>query len=327
MSAIQKSLTTARKADGRTRRLQDEKKKRKKQWELWVTQQKQNYTKQKKQFEADLQRLDAELAQTAESGANAAVRIREIVLGGVTAIPRQEAAPEQEDLEWERMIADDMIVETPGFYHAAMQAAQAVPPPLPPTGPGATSGEELRSTPAFPAPPTYSQASPAPLVRDPYMVSSPAMTGPPPGFPPAASPGPPPGPARSEQAERPPPPSAPPPISPLRTTPVPSRSPPAAYRPPTTRPEATEEPMLLADRLSAKRGERRSAIHPFGIRPSTGPGQNDVANPDTSNTTPVAATDRPPGSTPGPTTESGLIDDDMDELEGGAPSPGFGTLE
>ena len=323
MGAIQRSLTAARKADGRTRRLQDEKRKRKKQWDQWVQDQKANFAKQRKQFEMDMQKIDSDLVQTAESGAAAATRIKEIVLGGAAAIPPPEQIPTQDDAEWERIMQDDMIVETAGFFHAAMQAAQTMPPSQS-AGLGSVHGHLEQANPPPPPPPPYIPSSPVPPLRDPYMTSPVhvhatagdlrASTTPPPGV---ISGGP--GGGSGTTAT---------PITPLRGTSGPAISPQPAFQPvadPRHAPSETTAP--LAEKLSAKREERRSACHPFGLKPK--PSSDHQGHVDTENAAehPAAESARPPGTDLHGPANANFIDDDGDELKSGVPSPGFGTLE
>ena len=312
MAAIQKSLTSARKADGKVRRIQEDKKKKQRQWSQWVLEQKAKFAKQRKQYEEDLQRLDQELAETTAQGTAAALRVKEIVLGGAAAIQPQESVPET-DVEWERLMAEDMIVETAGFYHAAMQAAKNLDSAPVSAGAENPGGEGAPPT-GRPVDASYTHASPAATLRDPYMAS------------PAAGPTA----IHRETLGRPPHGSAAheglggsgPPITPTRGTPGPARTPQSTR--PTPPPAAPVEVGTgLADRLSAKRSERRGAMAPFG-RPLNSKGPKEKLDVEEANHSEERhhETDAAPTG-PGP----GIIDDDADELDVGMPSPGFGSLE
>ena len=312
MNAVQKALTTARKADGRVRRLKEEQAHRQRQWTKWLQEQRENFSKQKKQYENDLQRISKDLSLAEEAGIAAAARVKEVVLGGAAVVNAEPAPKDSEDTEWDRLMTleeDAMITETEGFYKEAVQAAQQL---------GAdTSAREARPVDgappgllaASPAPTmAYSIASPCSLHKDPYMHSPGANLGTAlrEAF----------GAAKADD------------IAQAPTTPpfhaaVPPMTPPRPSRP---EPEPTTP---LSEKLSAHRAARRVALQPFGGKPlsqnfstsglgGTGAIPAEVAD---------AALLVPSEAHATATTESGLIDDDREELDDGAPSPGFGRLE
>ena len=314
MNAIQRSLTSARKADGRMRRLQDEKQRRQQQWDQWVKEQKINYHKQRKQFEADITKIDQDLAQTAEAGSTAAANVKNIILQGVDNLSQQRDQQEPDDGDWDRMMQEDMIVETAGFYKEAVQAARTLQPQ-----PLSTTTGPVPSAPAPAA--TYSQSSPGPTATDPYLTSPRVGAGS------AhrealgkATRGTNIGPPQGPDAE-----AATPPTTPIRGTPGPARTP-APHIRPVALPQASEPPGDLADRLSANRESRRKAMQPFGVRPRGRSATRTRVEMETTENAPVEAA-RPPGPGDAVTPAPSLIDDDVDELDKGCPSPGFGSLE
>ncbi|CAE7944477.1 unnamed protein product [Symbiodinium sp. KB8] len=124
MNAIQKALTTARKADGRIRKLMDDKARKQKQWERWVQDQRANYAKQKRQFQHDLEKIDVELAQAEDIGTNAAAKVKDVILRGPEALETDEGTIETEAREWESLMSEAMSLEPAGFYQEAYLAAQ-----------------------------------------------------------------------------------------------------------------------------------------------------------------------------------------------------------
>ena len=123
MSEVQKSLTATRKADGKIRKLQEERRSKERAWDAYVEKTKREFTKNRRFFEGDLERIDKELAQTAEAGENAAVRVQELILQGQAAI-REAPAEVSEDADWSAVIAG-AEEEDSGFYQAAQAAIRA----------------------------------------------------------------------------------------------------------------------------------------------------------------------------------------------------------
>ena len=198
----------------------------------------------------------------------------------------------------------DMQVETAGFYQEAVHALQrfnghAGAPTGPPPG-------------LAPQTVAYNQASPV-AHQDPYQCSPVVGLGSALQAALGTATGPP-GPAPAETpffaATTPP-----------RTTQVMPRTPPK-----TDMPSHPGNGRFLAEKFSAKREERRSALHPFGLKPSPADTENlhaqagTGADVDAAKEAGMESSARPPGPS------QSLIDDDDEELSG-APSPGFGRLE
>ena len=137
MQAIQKALTSSRKADARMRRLKEEKERREKQWQQWASEHKAAYFRQLKEFEADVARVTEEMNAAAVAGRTAADKITQLVAHG---LPTEEAGPsgEAEDNSWEQFLGHDHDMEPQegGYYQEALAATRF-----------------LRPTPAAPSPP------------------------------------------------------------------------------------------------------------------------------------------------------------------------------
>ncbi|CAE7215539.1 unnamed protein product, partial [Symbiodinium sp. KB8] len=260
-----------RKADARLRRLTSERDLRARQWEQFKLDQKKNFVKQKRQFQEDIERLDAEMQMTAEQGRAAAERMKLIVLHGVEAARAPEPAPEADEMEWEQMVAEETAATAPAsFLQEAFMTAQAIARP-----PGVPDGIPLRPAPGLSPAPAYNAASPGAAVRDPYLASPSFGGGG--GLPPRAHMGElPTGPAPTEVFHT----TAmgPPPVTPQRGMGGPTRTPTPA-KPPAMEAEVDTATNSLADRLSAKREERRSAPFPVSgqVTPEAGIARPDVS--------------------------------------------------
>ena len=107
--------------------IREEKSKREKQWQQWAAEQKQTFLNQKKEFEADVQRLNEEMATTAVAGRTAAEKITQLVAHG---LPEEVPTPREvtEDGSWEQLIAGDadheMESQEGGFYQEALAASR-----------------------------------------------------------------------------------------------------------------------------------------------------------------------------------------------------------
>eukprot|EP00439_Symbiodinium_sp_Y106_P019167 s2956_g2.t1 len=132
MQAVQRALTASRKADARMRRLKEEKSKRERQWQQWAEEAKASFFQQKKEFESDIQKLEADMAETAVTGRTAADKVSELVLHGLPQEPVPTAAPAGDD-SWDRLIADepDQGDHGPGFYQEALAASNLLRPTAP----------------------------------------------------------------------------------------------------------------------------------------------------------------------------------------------------
>ena len=278
--AVQKELTSAKKADSRLRRLHAEKELRAKQWEKFKDDQKRNFLKQRQLFGEDVERLDAEMQQAAEAGRAAAERMKLIVLQGVESVRAPAAEAGSFDMEWERMMSAEEEVTAPSaFLRDALRAAQSVGQSVPGgpgpdllgeiTGPPAAErlpsfGVSLGAAPAAmgasPAQPSPTSLPPEPLLVDPYTGSSPTPSTPGPDAPMA-----------TERRTSPIHPGQRAPGAPRVPTNV--EAPRPGIKPATSAPNQVAHPgssgVSLADKLDAK----RSVLEPFGgARPPAPPG-------------------------------------------------------
>ena len=99
---IQKSLTTAKKADIKLRKLQEEKAKRAAQWEAYAKSIKQKFIVQRKNFEKDLARIQDEITATLEAGQQASANLRRVVDQGV---PTRMETSEEDEAHWTGLMA------------------------------------------------------------------------------------------------------------------------------------------------------------------------------------------------------------------------------
>ena len=195
MRAVQKTLTQARKADVKVRKLKEEAATKTKQWDAFQQDLKARYSKQKKKkYQEDQKRLQAELDQATLQGQEAAANMQLLVLNGMGPQPTE---PEQAvDMDWDALINTVSEPEpTESFLRDALAAAELADPR---TGRGmlATMTAQKRQHQAPPglgrptgptgapaaAPPTSTEAT-APVGLTPYHV------GPDSGHPYVGSPG------------------------------------------------------------------------------------------------------------------------------------------
>ena len=133
MKEIQKYLSQAQRADTRLRKLKEEQDKKSKQWSAYEQQMKQKFAKQRKLFEADLQRIAKEASEAAEQGQLAAKKVKEVVTRGYA---EPEVPMEAEDDEWDALINGDQDQQLQdGFLKIALRATaraeeQRLAPPL-----------------------------------------------------------------------------------------------------------------------------------------------------------------------------------------------------
>ena len=152
--AIQQALTKAKKADGRARKLKEERERREAQWKAFAKSMQARYVRNREQYEADLLRLDEELQATKRQGAEAADLVTAIVTGQ---IPEAQDAGMEQDTEWENLIAEnDRAPE--GYLQAALQAAARGAPRA--GGPARASQALGTVTAGPPGPPGYPSVPP-----------------------------------------------------------------------------------------------------------------------------------------------------------------------
>ena len=147
---IQRSLTVAKKADVRLRKLQEEKARKTAQWELYAKDVKRKFLNQRKQFENDLVRIQGDMAAAMEAGQDASANLRKVVDQGV---PSQMDTSEEDMKAWDELTTEALEPAPSGFLQDAMRTASAArrPPPgmeaLPGYPAGAPSAPQGMMTP------------------------------------------------------------------------------------------------------------------------------------------------------------------------------------
>ena len=114
------------------RKLKEEQDKKSKQWAVYEQQMKQKFAKQRKLFEADLQRIAKEANEAAEQGQLAAQRVKEVVNKGHV---EPEEAMEDDGEAWDVLMKgdrDEQLQE--GFLKIALQATVRTEEPRAPPG-------------------------------------------------------------------------------------------------------------------------------------------------------------------------------------------------
>ncbi|CAE7876417.1 unnamed protein product [Symbiodinium microadriaticum] len=126
MVAVQKALTATRKADVKMRKLKEEKEFKKQAWQDFLDTKRKELATQKKNFDADLLRIDKDMEATAETGSQAASRVQELVLRGAVALQQPTEEEEPPGAEWDELIAEATAAE-PGFFQTALLATRMAP--------------------------------------------------------------------------------------------------------------------------------------------------------------------------------------------------------
>ncbi|CAE7276267.1 unnamed protein product [Symbiodinium sp. KB8] len=124
MREIQKMVTTARKADGRIRKLKEEIAKREMQWKVYEKQKRAEFLEQKQNFQNDMKKLQEEIDQANQQGVDASEEVQELVAKGVKPKP---ASAEEADA-WEELLTAGDGQEATGFLRDALTAAGQVRP-------------------------------------------------------------------------------------------------------------------------------------------------------------------------------------------------------
>ena len=96
--AVQKAVTLARRHDVKLRKLTEEQDSRRKLWKQYVEDIKRKFAKQKREFEADIQKLEADKISTLEAGQMAAAQVKAIIVG--QSRPPQAAPPLDPNEAW-----------------------------------------------------------------------------------------------------------------------------------------------------------------------------------------------------------------------------------
>ncbi|CAE7877966.1 unnamed protein product [Symbiodinium sp. KB8] len=94
--ALQRTLTTAKKLDMKLRKLAAEKERRQKQWHKYEEDFKRAFAKQKRNFEADLKKLDQEVMDAHEAGNVASAQVKALAIRGAPPPPQEDAMEVEE---------------------------------------------------------------------------------------------------------------------------------------------------------------------------------------------------------------------------------------
>ena len=125
MKEIQKYLTQAQRADTKLRKLREEQDKKSRMWAAYEKMMKQKFARQRRAFEADLQRIAKDAQEAAEHGQQAAMKVKEVALTGFVA---RDDPMEEDSAAWEALISGER--EEPmqdGFLKVALQATKTGP--------------------------------------------------------------------------------------------------------------------------------------------------------------------------------------------------------
>ncbi|CAE7786040.1 unnamed protein product [Symbiodinium microadriaticum] len=312
LQTLQSVLTKARRAELRVKKLGQEREGLQRKWEKFNEELKATFVKEKNKFHREVERNEKEMEAALQGQEVARQTVVQVAIGQPVVTDSRktdEAATanwEAMTQQWERE-GDDMD----GVLQRALGGTAHTPPqsrarhPRSPLldGPSPRGAEAMNSRGAVPMETenlaTYNQMSPGFVRNDPYMTSPGASSV---AGPLAA--------ARATTTEFPFNHAPPPGLLPQEggeigsTMPLgtPPRVAPAsiATPPKTERPASAGAPPL-AEMLSAKRVERRSALEPFGGKQARDAGHA-----------------RPPDPQAGERTSGAFVDDDNDELDRGA---------
>ncbi|CAE7878516.1 PETs, partial [Symbiodinium microadriaticum] len=178
--AMMKGLHTAKKADNRIRKLRQDVKRRRAQFQQFEKDLKQQYHDEQRRFENDMQKLEMDIEQATQAGQEASKAVQHIALHGPPATGSQEAEIGE---SWSRLMATPATTETEGpatdFLKeamAAVQQAQRGPPAAPPT---ANPGQLMSATAAAQILASVLAATGVPVTPAQVPQAAPTMTAPP----------------------------------------------------------------------------------------------------------------------------------------------------
>ena len=117
--AIQKALTTAKKQDGKVRKIKEMLAYRQQQWEVFSKKMKTNFLKQERQFHEDMDKLNAELTQAQAQGKEAAALMQRLASGQTD---MEEDEPVLPDTAWETLL-NASAPDPDSYLEEALRAA------------------------------------------------------------------------------------------------------------------------------------------------------------------------------------------------------------
>ena len=126
MRAIQKSLSNARKADQRVRKLLQDKQLKEAQWKKFGKEMKDNNEKEFRKYTKDLEKIDDDMEHVLQQGQEATELVKKLATQGLAAL--QRPAPMEEDgrSSWDELLAAKVPCSPDvddGFLREALKAA------------------------------------------------------------------------------------------------------------------------------------------------------------------------------------------------------------
>ena len=117
---IQRAVTSARRADGRVRRLKEDRQLKTEQWKLYEQNHKEEYLRQKQRYEAALKKIEVDIQEATRLGQEAAQEVQDIANGRKPAPPPALAT----DQAWDALMSngDEHNMEE-DFLQDALEAA------------------------------------------------------------------------------------------------------------------------------------------------------------------------------------------------------------
>ncbi|CAE7273381.1 unnamed protein product [Symbiodinium sp. CCMP2592] len=118
---VQKALSGARRADGKVRRLREDRCRKEKQWKVFQQQSKAAFVKEEKRYEAALEKIETEIAEATAAGQAASQMIHSLVNHGIPTKATEEVPARG---SWEALLEQEEPPMEPGFLSDALRAAQ-----------------------------------------------------------------------------------------------------------------------------------------------------------------------------------------------------------
>ncbi|CAE7249059.1 unnamed protein product [Symbiodinium sp. CCMP2592] len=120
LRAIQKKVSAARKADGRVRKLQEDRAWKEKQWKAFEKKSVQDFLAERKRFHADMDRIDEEIKAAMASGKEASGSVQTLANEGLppVAVDMEDATP------WDELLHSHSAEAQQEFLTDALQAAE-----------------------------------------------------------------------------------------------------------------------------------------------------------------------------------------------------------
>ena len=131
ISSLQKAVNTARRTEGKVKRLAAEKLEKQNQWASWEAELRKTFSREKARHTAALQKLDGDMQEALKQQAEARETVRQVAVGGV---PSEKAEPrvllnEEFDAVVNATVSDPWELETSqdAVLQRALAATMAAP--------------------------------------------------------------------------------------------------------------------------------------------------------------------------------------------------------